>query len=239
MLGRQDPTRQPDPRNETGALGVLHEALELIGVLQVPDVRGNGFSGGASGNQKSMPYRPLGVSPDQFETGLHRLLEARGFVGGEGHHLEQVHDSRLLAQCLLRPLALRNVADDTREQDIAFFAHLSEGELQRELLAVLAQPRELDRTLVHHVCLATPEVTAEARLVRPAEPLGHEHPQRLPDGFLRRVAEDALRSGVERADQTVSRHGQDRIGGRVDNRAIARLALAQRFFGPLSIGDVA
>src|SRR5215210_5747371 len=79
-------------------------------------------------------------------------------------------------QLLLLPLALRDVAYYSREQDVALFAHLPQRELQRKFLAALAQSHELDRTLPHHARLTSLEVAAETRLVWTLEPLGHQHP---------------------------------------------------------------
>ncbi len=132
-----------------------------------------------------------------------------------------------------------DVANDAGEEDVVCFAPLAEGELERELLPVLAQPGELDRPLPHHARRAFREVAPESGLVEEPEALGHQRAQGPPDDLLSRVAEDALRPGIVRADHPARRHRYDPVGGRVHDGAVAGLALAQGSLRLLALADVA
>src|SRR5215208_1700653 len=134
-----------------------------------------------------------------------------------------------LAQRILGSLALRYVADHTREQPFAILISFTEGHLDRELAAVFSQPHELGRA-AHYVRFPRSQVTVEPGHTEIPVSFGHKQRDRLPDDLFCPVAEDAFCPTIEPPDYPVDypvrRYGHDRVEGRIQNGAVARLAFS-------------
>src|SRR5215211_1223496 len=131
-----------------------------------------------------------------------------------------------LPQLSLRLLAFGDVADHAGEQSLPILVGLAQRHLDRELATVFAQPYQLGRA-AHHARFARSEVAVQPDHAEFAISFGHKERDRLPDDLFCPVAEGALRPAVEPPDQAVRRYGHDRVEGRVQNGAVARLALSQ------------
>src|SRR5215203_2437624 len=150
-------------------------------------------------------------------------LENRDDVGGV---LYQRAEALLaLFDSCLGLLALGDVADHTREQPVPILMGFAKGHFDRELAAVFAQPYELSRAS-HHARFARLQVTVQSGNTEIPVSFGHKQRNRLPNDLFCPVAEDAFRSAVEPPDYPIGRYCHYRVEGRVQNGAVARLALS-------------
>ena len=129
-------------------------------------------------------------------------------------------------------LARRDVPDDAAEEARAALLPGGERELDRELRSVGAQPDDLDRLADDARSLRAPGDALDAGVVHRPEALGHEERERLAEHALGAVAEHPLRGGVPRQDQALAVGGDDRVIGRLGDRAEPALGLAQRHLRP-------
>jgi hypothetical protein len=125
----------------------------------------------------------------------------------------------------MRDTSKRVCGANGRLQGSPILMGFAERHLDRELAAVFAQPHEFGRA-AHHARVARLQVTVQPCHAEFSISIGHEQGDRLPDDLFCPVAEGAFRPTVEPPDQAVRRYGHDRVEGRVQYGAIARLALS-------------
>jgi len=101
----------------------------------------------------------------------------------------------------------------------------TEGHLDRKFAAVFAQPHELDRA-AHNARFARSQVTVQSSHAKLSIPFWHQQRNRLSNNLFCPVAEDALRPTIEPPDDPLGRYGYDRVECRIQNGAVACLALS-------------
>jgi len=101
----------------------------------------------------------------------------------------------------------------------------AEGHLDREFAAVFAQPHELDRA-AHHLRFARSQVTAQSGYTEIPVSFGHKQRDRLPNDLSCLMAEDVFCPMIEPPDYPIRRYDHDRVERRIENGAVACLALS-------------
>ena len=97
-----------------------------MGVIEMPDVAWRQVAF-CLVELVDMSDRPAGMGADLVERDPHHLIDARGLVGGAGDDLAQLQEVGLLAQRLLRALALSDVETDAADRaDLA--GEIEDGE---------------------------------------------------------------------------------------------------------------
>jgi hypothetical protein len=101
----------------------------------------------------------------------------------------------------------------------------AKGHFDRELATVFTEPYELSRA-AHHARFARSQVTVQSGHAKFSVSFGHKQRDRLPNDLFCPVAEDAFRPTIEPAHYPGGRYDHDRVEGRVQNSAVACLALS-------------
>jgi len=101
----------------------------------------------------------------------------------------------------------------------------AEGHLDLEFAAVFAQTHELDRA-AHNVGTARSQVTVQPGHAEFSVSFGHKQRYRLPDDLFCPVAKGSFRPAIKPPDYPFWRYGHDRVECRVQNGAVACLALS-------------
>jgi hypothetical protein len=160
-------------------------------------------------------------------------------VGHAGSELAQRLELLAPAEPLLQALPLGDVADDRREDRLTLHLELGDGDLQRKLFAVLAEPVKLG-TIAHESAGDAPgRESLHVAFVPLPGPGGQQDFERPADDLVRRVAEHGLRLLVEQDDALLAVHGEDGVAGRIENALEAGVGRAGLLLGPLALGNVA
>ena len=161
----------------------------------------------------------------------------------EEHACRHVVDHRrqallALAQRLLHPFLLRRVAEIGRDDVLVLGLARGDGDVDGELAAVGAHGGQLD-ALAEDRALAGFDEMPEGLAVRLAQ-AGRDHQldHALADHRGAAVAEGPLRRPVELQNAPLAVDRDDAVERRIEDRALQRLAFAQRLFRRLAVGDV-
>ena len=143
------------------------------------------------------------------------------------------------AELRFHALALGDVAHHRRKQAAFRQQHLGDGDFDWDVAAVGAQGLHLDQP-VEDAGLAGLQITLHAGGVRAAiDRRDDQFGQRLADGGLSGMAEDARGGLVELDDPALDVDGDDGVEGGVEDGAHPRLAGAQVGLDLLAVGDLA
>ncbi len=199
---------------------------------------------------ESLTWKESAVGSDQGHAdrggieGAAKPFLSRGQLGGAVGNtvLEGLGElpgvSLALAEHLLGPLALGDVADDAGENPPLTQPDLAHREIHWEGAAVLATADDLAAD-ADDLPLAGPEVTGQVVVVLVAIRCGHQHADVLAEQLLGRISEVRSAGGIEALDRAALVNGDDAVDGRIDDAAYPRLALAKvrvsqgQLFGPL------
>ena len=134
--------------------------------------------------------------------------------------------------------ALRDVAQDHREQLLPAHCCMRDRGLDLELAAVRTQSPQ--RRLHPHAprCLAGVAEALDVGPVRAAEPFRDEALERLADGIGCPATEHLLCRGVEQHDALIAVDGDDRVHCRAHDRLQAHLCLVHVVLRGLQTGHV-
>ena len=142
-------------------------------------------------------------------------------------------------QRLLGGAALGDVADVAAEQRRTGQVGARDRQLDRELAAVLAHPRELDR-MSGHAPVPGLDVAREPVAMGGAQRRRHDQRRQLAaDHLRRRVPERPLRRLVDLDDVAAVVHRHDAVERGVEDRALARVALQHRLLRAAALDELA
>ena len=162
----------------------------------------------------------------------HRRERVLHFVRDHRRHLAEPGQRRRLAQLILELGAPRQIVQDAGEVLLAVDLELAHRQVQRELLAVAAQPGD-GAADADDPALAGLEVMPDVAVVLRSIGLGHQHADVLAEHVGFAVTEHLLGGMVERLDAAARIDHDDAVDGRVDHRAPACVGNAQRVDGRL------
>ena len=166
-------------------------------------------------------------------SGVRSLVGRLGLLAGLPLAREQA------VALLLGPLALRDVPQVAGEHGRPGRRDAHDRDLDGELAPVGPHGRHLEPAPDHRAG-AVAEEPAEPRAVPLAERRGHDQLGHLPADRVRAaVAERPLRGGVELGDPALGVDRDDAVERRLQDRALARLALAHGVVGSLALEEEA
>ncbi len=113
--------------------------------------------------------------------------------------------------------ALADVPQDHRRQMFAADFDMRDGRLDRKFLAI--GPQAADGPEGAHLAVghARLDEVPDMSFVRPAQPFGHEHGERLVDRFFSGQPKHLLGGGIEQDDPVPLVHSDDGVHGRLDD----------------------